>query len=493
MTFADLLTTLEAHGALTPSRVKDVRTSLRYLAQALGHGSIDVALVDDACRDPARWTKALETHFATLEAAGQVVSPITRRNTRNNLRAVFRAAEAQGLLAAPLPSRLLKPQLPYDQWRDEHGATTPYPITYRGIQKQRYALRQDQWPPDIVAGWTAYRRACGMRVRETTFGKYARELTTYFGYIAHVVGRTPVWEDLFDKDQVIDFVQWHAKRLGSNLTAHGRHTARDISTIANVIKHPNHAKLLEFSSGLPPAKGVHVKQNHMLPLDLLDEVAHTLMAEGRLPLVKARRNGLRMGLQRASRFQCGLILALLVRVPLRQRNIREMKLGPGRSNLYQDQATGKWQLHFEGDELKVGHRRRGAVNVYHVPLSEYCPEWVALLEEFLTTYRPCLQNGGSEPYVFLTRSGKPYSVEKLYESLAIPVARRTCRRFYPHLIRTMWATAYLNHPDTHGDFQGAATMLGDTLAMTIQAYSEPLEVEQQMKAKGFLAKVLQRR
>jgi hypothetical protein len=490
MTLAEMLTALDACGAFTPSRVKDLRTSLRYLAQALGYTGSDVAPMDEACKDPVRSLAALEAHFATLEAAGQGVGKGTRLQTRSNLRAVFRAADAQGLLAAPLPSRLLKPQLPYDQWRDEHGATTPYPITYRGIQKQRYALRQDEWPPDIVQGWTAYRRACGMRVRDTTFAKYARELTTYFGYIAHIVGRTPVWEDLFDRDQVVDFVRWHAKRLGSDLTAHGRHTARDISTIARVIKHPNHAALLDFSSGLAPVKNVHVKQNHMLPLDLLDEVAHTLMAEGRLPLVRSRRNGMRMGLQRASRFQCGLILALLTRVPLRQRNIREMQLD---RNLYQEKATGQWHLHFEGPELKVGHRRRGVVNVYHVPLSDYCPEWVALLEEFLTTYRPCLQNGGHAPYVFLTKSGKPYSVEKLYESLAIPVARRTGRRFYPHLARTIWAKAYLNHPDTHGDYQGAATMLGDTLAMTIQAYSEPLEAEQQMKAKAFLSKVLKRR
>jgi hypothetical protein len=490
MTFADMLTTLETRGALKPSRVKDVRTALKYLAQALGHADIEAAPVDDACTDPACWAPALDTHFARREAAGQAVGLITRRNVRSNLRAAFRAAEAQGLLAAPLPSRLLKPQLPYDQWRDEHGATTPYPVTYRGIQKQRYALRQDQWPPDIVQGWNAYRRACGMRIRETTFAKYARELTTYFGYIAHILGRTPVWEDLFLPEQVQDFVRWHARRLGSNLTAHGRHTARDISTIAHVIKHPNHAALLAFSSGLAPVRAVHVKQNHMLPLDLLDEVAYTLMAEGREPLVKSRHNGIRTGLQRASRFQCGLILALLARVPLRQRNIREMQLD---RNLYQDQATGKWQLHFEGDELKVGHRRRGGVNTYHVPLSDYCPEWVALLEEFLQTYRPCLQNGGHAPFVFLTRSGKPYSVEKLYESLAIPVARRTGRRFYPHLARTMWATAYLTHPDTHGDYQGAATMLGDTLTMTIQAYSEPVEAEQQMKAKAFLAKVLKRR
>ena len=39
MTLADLLTTLETRGALPASRVKDLKTSLRYLAAALGQAS----------------------------------------------------------------------------------------------------------------------------------------------------------------------------------------------------------------------------------------------------------------------------------------------------------------------------------------------------------------------------------------------------------------------------------------------------------------------
>jgi hypothetical protein len=108
MTFADLLTTLETKGALKPSRVKDVRTSLRYLAQSLGHTGLEDTTVCDACRDPARWTEALQTHFDTLHASGKGVGPVTKKNTRSNIRAAFRAAEGLRLLTAPLPSRLLK-------------------------------------------------------------------------------------------------------------------------------------------------------------------------------------------------------------------------------------------------------------------------------------------------------------------------------------------------------------------------------------------------
>src|SRR5262247_1943773 len=107
MTLADLLTTLETQAALPASRVKDMKTSLRYLAHALGHATLAQCPVDAACRDPATWTPLLETHFQALETQGRTISAETRRNTRNNLRVVFRQAEEHRLLPAPLPARLL--------------------------------------------------------------------------------------------------------------------------------------------------------------------------------------------------------------------------------------------------------------------------------------------------------------------------------------------------------------------------------------------------
>src|SRR4051794_12188517 len=107
MTLADLLTDLTTRGALPAKRVKDHRTSIKYLATALGHASPEQCPVADACREEARWLQALETHFATLTGQGRTISGTTRRNTRNNLRVLFRQAEAHGLLQVPLPSRLL--------------------------------------------------------------------------------------------------------------------------------------------------------------------------------------------------------------------------------------------------------------------------------------------------------------------------------------------------------------------------------------------------
>src|SRR4030095_12392848 len=74
---------------------------------ALGHATLEECPVGDACRDPTTWSAALETHFAMLATRCRTISTTTRRNARNNWRVLFRAAAAHGLLAAPLPPRLL--------------------------------------------------------------------------------------------------------------------------------------------------------------------------------------------------------------------------------------------------------------------------------------------------------------------------------------------------------------------------------------------------
>ena len=64
---------------------------------------------------------------------------------------------------------------------------------------------------------------------------------------------------------------------------------------------------------------------------------------------------------------------------------------------------------------------------------------------------------------------------------------RTGKRFYPHIVRTMWATEYLK--DTQ-DFQTAATMLGDQLRTVIATYYDVVHKEQIPKASAFLDKKL---
>ena len=67
------------------------------------------------------------------------------------------------------------------------------------------------------------------------------------------------------------------------------------------------------------------------------------------------------------------------------------------------------------------------------------------------------------------------------------VALRTGQQFYPHLIRTIWATEYI---EKKRDFTGAAYMLGDNVATVLRAYQDILGKDQHAKAKDFLAEAL---
>ena len=116
-------------------------------------------------------------------------------------------------MASPLPPRLLaKPRR--KAFLRQQKATAPYQATYKDQASRRYWLPQAAWPSDIQAGWRTFQAKCGLRLRETTLKSYAVCLMTYFGYLAHVVGRPPTWDDCFDVESLGEFVRWHGVRVG---------------------------------------------------------------------------------------------------------------------------------------------------------------------------------------------------------------------------------------------------------------------------------------
>jgi hypothetical protein len=262
---------------------------------------------------------------------------------------------------------------------------------------------------------------------------------------------------------------------------HGWLGVGKLAAIAKVLEHPARQALADLSQTLQRPAPLHTKRMHWVSLAQLEAIAETCLVEGRRSYTS--HAAVRCpGSVRSSAFQRGLMLKLLVRVPLRQRNVRELRLG---EHLYTDQH-GHWQLHFQGGDLKVG-ARGGRVNEYTVNLTDYCPDLLPVLEEFLREYRARLPGATNSTHLFLTQRGLPFSQQSLRVELADTVAMRTGKRFYPHLIRTIWATECLEK--TH-DYQLAATMLGDTLKVVIATYYNVIEKDQHAKARAFLGTAL---
>jgi hypothetical protein len=240
---------------------------------------------------------------------------------------------------------------------------------------------------------------------------------------------------------------------------------------------------------------MHNKQHHGITLRELETIGLSALQDARKPILTPRskkdaltspaylRSTPHPGLYRALQHQHALMLRLLVRIPLRSRNLREIQLD---KNLYKDQHDC-WHLHFKGSELKVS-TRNGRTNEYHVDLTEYCPDLLPHLEEFLKVYRPRIPQIETSPLLFRTSFGNPYIADTIHHELAALVLRRSNKRFYPHLIRTIWATEFLtNNP---GDYDGAAAMLGDTVQVVLKRYYELQVKDAHARASNFLATAL---
>lgn len=208
-----------------------------------------------------------------------------------------------------------------------------------------------------------------------------------------------------------------------------------------------------------------------------------------------------------------LLVRLMIRLPLRLRNFCEMSWNPTRpeegKNLFR--KDGSWYVRFSGPELKIGMRRGKINSILHRVPSELT--W--LIEEVLTVWRPIitgipyqlpgdgegrlkhykepLQTRAAEykkapgnVLLFLTRDRKPAARHTIRFWVESTTYAYTGIAVYPHLIRDIWATAYIK---ATGDFAGAAKRLGNTVEITLKHYAHLLDEEAEEKGDAFNQKL----
>jgi hypothetical protein len=158
-----------------------------------------------------------------------------------------------------------------------------------------------------------------------------------------------------------------------------------------------------------------------------------------------------------------LLMAWLVVLPWRQRNLRECRLGPRDQggNLFKDEldrfaTIAKprwveeclqknphekfWQFYFREDETKTRH-------VVHAILPK---QLVPLLEDYICNYRPFLVRGTDPGFLFPNSEGRPRRtnrVDDLVESLTLRyVGRRVNPRLFRHITVVTWLR---DHPEDY--------------------------------------------
>jgi hypothetical protein len=372
------------------------------------------------------------------------------------------------------------------------------------------------WPAKLAQDTEAYLQYCQRPIARGRSWKIVKRdvscmhtrnvISRVAGYAVQERGMAPDTLDLaaLTESTLLDaFVWWKLERRGMSTTG----VRNDLGTMLTIAKHwvkdESRVKGIQALFGdLPPAVAVRDKESLWLDLEELDLIgqsrhpANPRRMEGqpsewtrwlftyladpdavRLPPSWLAGEGPNMKLV-TMWIGLSLMIRFWVHRPLRQRQIRDMKL----SNLI-PQPNGRYDILLTGEELKVA-RRRGHVNRWeaHWPRALLAP-----LEEWLTRWRPRIAAPDC-PYLFVNSRGKPFGASQMVEMLEWTTWNFTQDRaagpiaLNPHQIRTLWGTQMVL---AKLDILTIARLLGDNIQMVYERYAlnqKPRPISQWTKA-----------
>jgi hypothetical protein len=351
-------------------------------------------------------------------------------------------------------------------------------------------------------------RPKSLRKRPISFRSHRRTILLEAGFLIKNKGvrkESITLLSLIEPTNVIDYVEWYIEQQGRH-TAGSSGTLGRLIAIAKYLEITNDSvekksvieqwmrELRRFRESLGAPVKVRDRDQRWLSLRELERVGLSIY-----PL-NARRisefsESTRVDLERdwkkrynrtfrryAFRVQQSLLIRFALRIPLRQRNLREMTFNPTTvadgQNLYK--RDGSWQLKFRGTELKIAEVK-GETHSIQYPFPS---DLIGLLEEWLHKWRPILisaqddesigchsiKNG--QEFVFLNYLGQPLSLQQVNMLFQTATYKFTGVAVNPHMIRTIFATEYIKSTN---NFIDAAYMLGDTVKTVINTYAKLLD------------------
>ena len=455
-------------------RFNDVRTAIKTLSVAAGYADPTDCPVSVLAKSPEELNVLID-----LNTEGKSHHVI--RNTKNNISALRRAALQAGILQQS-PSTVLEVVTEKGQKPSRRPGSR---------EKVRYYLTEKRgWPPKLKAEIVAFvqwaesavveGRPADQRKRKPTIQNYIDLFSAVFGFLHYVAGEDKNGfhlDLLIDKTTIKRFITWHCNELHDGPIQRLHDFISLLESFARQYRPaPEFSEWLEnFHKTIPLAQPVYDKEDGWVSLLRLDEIGLSLWPRC-LPdqLRPAAR------LRQAKRAMEALRLRLWARRPYRSKNIRCMKL---KENLYKNDE-GQWRIKFVSEEMKVA-MKQGKWNYFDLP---FPLDLVPMLEDFLKLWHPVLSSksaGQFDVYLFLNCNGKPYNREGQRQAVRTVVYRYTRKFFHPHLVRSIFATEYIQ--DT-GDFYGAAVLLNDSLKVVIDKYAHLMERGVTQKTDGWLNK-----
>jgi hypothetical protein len=456
--------------------------------------------------------------------APQTLGIIGVRNLKNNVSYVIRKAIELEIIS-PLAAELAS-------W-SESNSTTLMPKRNESVYAAKYII--DPVPQRLGQEIKEYEnwstrinnrmRPKRLQKRPITFYHHRHTILLEAGYLVKFRGLEAEAINLLiliEPNNAIDYVEWGIERQK-------RHTKGSEAILTRIIAlaryleitvQPTKQKsiiqqwLLElrrFSATLGTPVRVQHKEKRWLDLVQLEKVGcsiYPLNARRVHELSKRVRTDIEAGCDNplaakrnfrmyAFRVLQSLLIRLVIRVPLRQRNLREMQWAPtsleNGQNLYR--KNGVWRLRFQGSELKIA-TVRGEV---HSLGYEFPDDLVDLLEEWLNKWRPILvaqqksedkwkeRGETGQEFVFLNLSGRPLETGQVTRAFEMATFKFTGVSVNPHTIRSIFATEYIKA--TH-NFIDAAYMLGDDVKTVLENYARLLDEECGKRAGERIGRIL---
>ncbi len=522
-TLKEVLDALIERQFIPPSRLGPIKTALKQYAIILEYNEpAECPLTAYHLPDEKR-NRLIEERAVGIRRGKFFLGPHAIRNLKNNVSYVIRSAvdrEIIGQVPGPLES-----------YKDSNTIKTKK-ITCRHewAKPSKYIL--DPVPQSLEQEITDYEtwstkivnrdRPDNQKKRAVTFANHRGTLLRAAGYLVKyrgLKGDSISLSTLTEPENAINFIDWFIEQQGRFTASAGLNLARLIvlgKYLSIVERSTEQRKVLELrvdelktyrtNLGLP--EKVIDKTKRWISLRKLESVGLSIYPlnarriaelgwDARRNLKRDKEDGYKEYPRYAYRVVQSLLIRLNIRLPLRQRNLRELLWNPktpeqGR-NLYK--RDGKWYIRFVAGELKISHVKGEVHRVEH----EFPDDIVDLLEEWLLQWRPVLissQKGahvGSEraeagqEFVFLNSVGAPlteYQVTWAFESATY---RFTGVAMNPHMVRTIWATEYIK---STRNFIDAAYMLGDTVETVLKSYAKLLDEDCGKRAKAWLSGTL---
>lgn len=486
MNLQTLIDKLQESGQIKHSRLVIIKMSARRYAKFLGYSSLD------DCPESAFAIGKLARRQKIEQGFGNEKSQHTIRNTKNDISFMLRHAEELNLI------KLIPEEFPsLDEKSFGRRKITPKlsPIVSHeetSFGKESYSLPLKKWDENLhlqYNEWLEWVTTPGNKInnidpfnRAATIDTKTDKMEAFFGFLKNIKKISELdFEMLIDvviegtneienkkfikcREQpnmslLEEFVRWHISRYSGKFTTQAKAVLSVALSLAErfyllrAIKLEK-AELIEKYSlvkyKIKELRNTLIRTEYSPKLTIPKQ--EKVISQGDLWHAAVQEfpgdNNLisqQAGTIKASNAARALAIMLMLKYPLRSRNLREAKIG---RNIFKN-SDGKWVIHFVEDEEPHGQLYKKRRNNFESFNHEVTSEIAVYLEKYLKHWHPKLvaqinyvaqENSSSqtqplETHLFLTSKGFPLSKKIFSKWIERGVFRWFGVRVNPDLIR----------------------------------------------------------